>query len=105
MCIDSGLLEALSEGLPYKESWYLEAGVGALLGSMMEGWLRDPRPSALPRSGRRWRTTGFSILGDSDMGDCQNYGPFLGPLSTGCRTILRNQKGTIILTTTHIAEP
>ena len=29
--------------------------------------------------------------------------PFLGTLHIRCRTILRTQKGTIILTTTHIA--
>ena len=36
------------------------------------------------------------------MGGCQNNGPLLGPLNTRCRIILRTQKGTIILTTTHI---
>ena len=36
------------------------------------------------------------------MSGCQNYGPLLGPLNTTCRTILGTQKGTIILTTTHI---
>ena len=38
------------------------------------------------------------------MGGYQNYGPFLGPLNTKCRIILRTQKGTIILTTTHIED-
>ena len=36
------------------------------------------------------------------MGGCQNYGPLLGPLNTRCRSILRTQRGTIILTTPHI---
>ena len=36
------------------------------------------------------------------MGGYQNYGPFLGPLKTMCRIILRKQKGAIILTATHI---
>ena len=36
------------------------------------------------------------------MGGCQNYGPLLGSLNTRGRTILRTQKGTIVLTTTHI---
>ena len=36
------------------------------------------------------------------MGGCQNYGPLLGPLNTKCRIIKRTQKGTIVLTTTHI---
>ena len=36
------------------------------------------------------------------MGACQNEGLLLGPLNTRCRSILRTQKGTIILTTTHI---
>ena len=36
------------------------------------------------------------------MGGCPNDGPLLGPLIIRCRIILRTQKGTIILTTTHI---
>ena len=36
------------------------------------------------------------------MGGCQNYGPLLGSLNTKCRIILKTQKRTIILTTTHI---
>ena len=39
------------------------------------------------------------------MGDCQNYGPFLGPYyNTGPNTApnLGTQKGTIILTIPHI---
>ena len=36
------------------------------------------------------------------MGGCQNYGPLLGPPKIRCRIILRTQKGTIILTTTHM---
>ena len=36
------------------------------------------------------------------MGSCQNYGPFLGTLNIRCRIILGIQKGTIILTTTHM---
>ena len=36
------------------------------------------------------------------MGSCQNRGPFLGTLNNRCRIILGTQKGTIILTTTHM---
>ena len=36
------------------------------------------------------------------MGGCQNYGPLLDPLNTRCRIILGTQKGTIVLTTTHM---
>ena len=36
------------------------------------------------------------------MGGCQNYGPFLGSLNIRDRSIIGTQKGTIILTTTHI---
>ena len=36
------------------------------------------------------------------MGGCQNYGPFWGTLNKRCRIIIRTQRGTIILTTTHI---
>ena len=36
------------------------------------------------------------------MGGCQNDGPFLGTLNIRCRIIIVTQKGTIILTTTHI---
>ena len=36
------------------------------------------------------------------MGGFRNYGPFLGTLNIRCRIIIGIQKGTIILTTTHI---
>ena len=36
------------------------------------------------------------------MGSCQNYGPFWGTRIIRCRIIFRTQKGTIILTTTHM---
>ena len=38
------------------------------------------------------------------MGSCQNYGPFLGTLNNRCRIIIGTQKGTLILTTTHILQ-
>ena len=36
------------------------------------------------------------------MGGCQNYGPLLGPRNTECRIVIRTQKGTFLLTTTHM---
>ena len=36
------------------------------------------------------------------LGGCQNHGLFLGPLDTRCCIILRTEKGTIILATTHL---
>ena len=36
------------------------------------------------------------------MGGCQNYGPFWGTLNIRRRIIIGIQKGTLILTTTHI---
>ena len=36
------------------------------------------------------------------MGGCQNYAPFLGTLNIRCRIITGIQRGTIILTATHI---
>ena len=36
------------------------------------------------------------------MGGCQNYGPLLGTPNITCRIIIGTQKGTIILTTTHM---
>ena len=36
------------------------------------------------------------------MRGCQNHGPFLGTLKIRCRLIIGIQKGTIILTTTHM---
>ena len=41
-------------------------------------------------------------LSDSYLGSCQNYGPLLGTPNVRCRIIIRTQKGTIILTTTHL---
>ena len=38
------------------------------------------------------------------MGGCQHYGPFLGTLNIRCRIIIGTQKGTIILTTTHVVK-
>ena len=38
------------------------------------------------------------------MGRCQNQSPFWGTLNNRCRTILGTQKGTIILTTTHVRQ-
>ena len=42
------------------------------------------------------------VSGVATWGDCQNYGPFLGTLNMRCRIAIGTQKGTIILTTTHI---
>ena len=57
----------------------------------------------------RVRSSEFRAVADrklkdfkSHLGSCQNYGPFLGTLNIRCRIIIRTQKGTIILTTTHI---
>ena len=36
------------------------------------------------------------------MGGCQNYGPFLGTLNIRGRSIVGTQRGTIVLTTSHI---
>ena len=36
------------------------------------------------------------------MGGCQKYGPFLGTLHIRGRMIIGIQKGTIVLTTTHV---
>ena len=36
------------------------------------------------------------------MDGCQNYDPFLGTLDIRCLIIIRMQKETIILTTTHM---
>ena len=41
-------------------------------------------------------------LSEIDVGGCQKCGPFLGTLNTRCRIIIGTQKGTIILTTTHV---
>ena len=37
-----------------------------------------------------------------DMNGFQNYGPFFGTLKIKCRIIIGIQKGTRMLTTTHI---
>ena len=38
------------------------------------------------------------------LGGCQNYGPVLCTLNIRCRIIIRTQKGTIILTSTHLKD-
>ena len=45
---------------------------------------------------------GLESRTEMHVGSCQNYGPFLGTLNNRCRTIIGTQKGTIILTTTHV---
>ena len=40
--------------------------------------------------------------GSSHMGGCQKYGPFLGPYYNTAPIIWGTQKGTFILTTTHM---
>ena len=47
-------------------------------------------------------TFGLSLCAVLHLGGCQNDGPFLGTLNIRCRIIIGIQKGTIILTTTHL---
>ena len=42
------------------------------------------------------------VIAQVYMGGCQNYGPFLGPYYNTAPDISGTQKGTIILTTTHM---
>ena len=41
-------------------------------------------------------------LGLLDMGDCQNYGPFLAPYYSTAPNIWGTQKGIIIVITAHM---
>ena len=50
-------------------------------------------------------THAFEPRKDPDLGSCQNYGPFWGTVNNRCRIIKGTQKGTIILTTTHLQTP
>ena len=54
-----------------------------------------------PAADRIWVGT-LLVVWLSHVGGCQNYGPCLGTLNIRCRIIIRTQKGTIILTTTHM---
>ena len=57
-----------------------------------------PKPdSPEPLTPEPWHTLVLPV------GSCQNYGLFLGTLNIRCRIIIRTQKGTIILTTPHVA--
>ena len=47
-------------------------------------------------------TMGYIGVLEGYMEGCQNYGPFLGTLYIRGRIIIGTQKGTIILTTTHV---
>ena len=38
------------------------------------------------------------------MGGCQNYDPFWGTLNIRCLILIGIQKGTIVLTTTHVSD-
>ena len=48
--------------------------------------------------------SGYGVKG-LFLGGCQNCGPFLGTLNIRFRIIIGIQKGTIILTTTHLTLP
>ena len=74
--------------------------------------LRDPH---LTKETRHLKSPGLTTSDCSDfrtsgcyhfiiihLGGCQNDGPCWGPLNTRCRILLRTQRGTITLTTTHV---
>ena len=42
------------------------------------------------------------VMEPADVGGCQNCDPFLGPYNNTAPNIQGTQKGTIILTTTHV---
>ena len=80
-------------------------GISALLtistSSLQECMREIHEAYALLRDGF-WRWQSPKTMCRRHAGGCQNYGPLLGPLNTSCRIILRIQKGTIMLTTTHV---
>ena len=65
---------------------------------------RCTRSSACPGPSRRNGGLSDCSVGTQvrHTGGCQNYGPLSGPLNTIYRSTLRTQKGTRILTTTHM---
>ena len=60
-----------------------------------------PSPS---RAARIPTGLGFWAESPNHLGSCQNYGPFWGTQNYRCRIIIRTQKGTLILTTTHLGK-
>ena len=72
------------------------------------GGVRDPETGLGQRMKPRQaevQASAYAYIIYTYMGGCQNYGPFLGTLNTRCRIIIGFQKGTVILTTTHIPRP
>ena len=55
--------------------------------------------AGLPQAAGEWCSV---VDRQTHVGGCQNDGPFLGTLNIRCRTTIGIQKGTIILTTTHV---
>ena len=65
--------------------------------------LWEPLPESCFKISGTSGLRGLELAVWDNMGGCQNYGPFFEyPLNIRCRTIIGNQKGTIILITTHI---
>ena len=67
----------------------------------------DPSPAVNPCQYMFWGPSQTVCLSfrSTHVGGCQNYGPFLGTLNAlniRCRIVAGAQKGTIILTTTHV---
>ena len=84
------LRQAMFEGRPFHTSClYVTLCIPHMRRASME---EQTRHSALPTM-------------KVHMSGCQNYGPFLGSQNIRRRIIIGTQKGTIILTTTHMVLP
>ena len=79
-----------------------KAGAGPWSRVPLAVWSTKPSITWVhPNSSSTPEVKGKMLQVHLQMGGCQNYGPLLGPLDTRCSIILRTQKGTTTLSTTH----
>ena len=64
-------------------------------------YLKSQSSLVLPQVCKRFGES-RDVTSSFRMGGCENYGPFWGTLNTRCRILIGIQKGTIILTATHV---
>ena len=75
------------------------------MNAMCKALRHHSRPSKVLLVLKPYRLVPPTAAARLHLGGCQNDGPFLGTLTIRCRMLIRIQKGTIILTTTHFCNP
>ena len=80
-------------------------GTWIFAASYLQPWRSNAGTASQPESGCTEHQPGMcQIRSLRHMGGCQNYGPFSDPYYNTAPNVDGTQKGTIILTTTHVSD-